>query len=269
MIGFSDLSSAFRGLEIPEPAPLMVHASLSAFGMVEGGAQTVVEALLEVFSIVLMPAFTYKTMVVPEVGPPDNGLVYGTYADANRRAQIFQPDMPADRLIGMIPEMFRLHPEARRSSHPILSFAGVGADRFLESQTISEPLATFRLLVNEKAWVLLLGVDHTVNTALHYAEKLAGRRQFVRWALTTTGVVECPGFPGCSDGFDAIAPRLSNIVRKQWVGKALTQAIPMVDLVQIAITCLKEDSLALLCDRSYCERCRSLQQNVANLAQRS
>jgi len=269
MIGFSDLASAFRNLNIPPVAPTMVHASLSAFGPVEGGSQTVVEALLEVFPTVLMPAFTYKTMVVPDIGPPDNGLVYGTYADANRQAQFFEPEMPVDRLIGMIPEIFRLHPGARRSIHPILSFAGVNADRFLESQTLVEPLAPFRLLVNEKAWVLLLGVDHTVNTTLHYAEKLAGRRQFVRWALTPSGVIECTGFPGCSDGFEAIVPRLSQLVRREWVGKALIQAIPMVDLIQIALTWLREDSLALLCDHSYCERCRSLRQDVANLVQRS
>jgi aminoglycoside 3-N-acetyltransferase len=267
MIGYSDLVSAFRNLNLPLDSPVMVHASLSAFGQVEGGAQTVVEALIEVFHTVLMPAFTYKTMVVPNIGPPDNGLAYGTYSDANRQAQFFRPEMPVDRLIGIIPEVFRLHPGTLRSHHPILSLVGINADRFIESQTIAEPLAPFRLLFNEQAWVLLLGVDHTVNTALHYAEKLAGRRQFVRWALTLHGVVECPGFPGCSDGFDAIMPHLVNIVRKEWAGQALIQAIPMVDLITIARAWLEDDSMALLCNRSFCERCRSFQSDVETLAQ--
>lgn len=266
MIGYSDLATAFRKLSLPPGVPTMVHASLSAFGPVEGGAQTVVEAILEVFPSVLMPAFTYKTMLVPDTGPPDNGLVYGTYSDANRQALFFDATMPVDRLIGMIPEMFRLHPQALRSTHPILSFSGVNAQPFIESQTIAEPLAPFRLLLEQRAWVILMGVDHTVDTALHYAEKLAGRRQFVRWALTPGGVVECPGFPGCSDGFEAIAPRLSFIVRKTRVGKAAIQAIPMLSLIQIAATWIKQDPLALLCNHSYCERCRSVRQVVANLA---
>jgi aminoglycoside 3-N-acetyltransferase len=192
MIGFADLVSAFRDLNLPPAVPLMAHASLSAFGPVEGGAQTVVRALLEVFSTVLMPAFTYKTMVVPDEGPSNNGIAYGTYADANRQALFFRPNMPVDRLIGAIPEALRLHPSARRSLHPILSFTGVLADPYLESQSIAEPLAPFRLLVDAEAWVLLLGVDHTANTAIHYAERLAGRRQFIRWALTPHGVVESP-----------------------------------------------------------------------------
>ena len=259
MIGFSDLASAFRKLNIPPVAPVMVHTSLSAFGPVEGGAQTVVEAILEVFPTVLMPAFTYKTMVVPDIGPPDNGLVYGTYADANRQAQFFEPEMPVDRLIGMIPEIFRLHPGARRSMHPILSFAGVNADRFLESQTLAEPLAPFRMLVNEKAWVLLLGVDHSVNTALHYAEKLAGRRQFVRWALTPQGVVECPAFPGCPDGFEAIAPHLAGVARWTTLNpEARLQAIPLRELVQIARRLIQADPQALLCQSAGCLRCQAV-----------
>lgn len=263
VILLSDLVAAFRDLEIPPEAPVMAHASLSAFGHVEDGAQTVVEALLQVFPSLLMPAFTYKTMVVPEIGPPDNGLDYGTYADANLLAQFFRPGMPVDRLMGAIPEALRVHPLARRSQHPILSFVGVHAERFLECQSIDEPLALFRPLIDAGGWVLLLGVDHTVNTAIHYAEKLAGRRQFIRWALTPRGVVECPGFPGCSDGFNAIAPRLAYVVRQRWVGKALLQAIPLVDLVGIARAWLEIDPLALLCDRSYCGRCQALRSLAA------
>jgi aminoglycoside 3-N-acetyltransferase len=268
MIGFSDLVSALRKLDLPPGVPLVAHASLSAFGPVEGGAQTVVDALLSVFPVLMMPAFTYKTMIIPDDGPANNGLVYGTYTDANRQAQFFRPSMPVDRLIGAIPEALRLHPGARRSLHPILSFVGVNADRFLDSQSIAEPLAPFRLLIDAEAWVLLLGVDHAVNTAIHFAERLAGRKQFIRWALTPRGVVECPGFPGCSDGFIAIAPRLAYAVRQGWAGKAQMQAVPMVDLVGITRAWLEVDPLALLCDHSYCERCQALRSEKAGLAQK-
>lgn len=265
MIGFSDLVSAFRKLDILPGVPLVAHASLSAFGPVAGGAQTVVAALLEVFPALIMPGFTYKTMVIPDDGPPDNALVYGAYTDANRQAQFFRPNMPVDRLIGAVPEALRLLPQARRSLHPILSFIGVNADRFLDCQSVAEPLGPFRLLVDANAWVLLLGVDHTANTAIHYAERLAGRKQFVRWALTPAGALECPGFPGCSDGFNAIAPRLAYAVRREWAGQAPMQAIPMVDLVGVARAWLEADPLALLCDHSYCERCQALRAELTKM----
>jgi aminoglycoside 3-N-acetyltransferase len=268
MIGRPELATAFRRLKIPPLRPVVAHASLSAFGPVAGGAQTVVEALLEVFPVLIMPGFTYKTMVVPEVGPPDNALVYGAYTDANRRAEFFRPSMPVDRLIGAIPEALRRRSDARRSMHPILSFTGVKAERFLDSQTLAEPLGLYHLLVEAKAWVLLLGVDHTADTAIHFAERLAGRKQFVRWALTPRGVVECPGFPGCSDGFDAIASRLAYAVREEQAGQARLQALPIIDLVQVTLDWLEGNPLALLCNHSYCERCRAIRTEFARFAQK-
>ena len=268
MIGFAELVSAFRRLNIPPLSPVVAHASLSAFGPVTGGAQTVVEALLEVYPVLIMPGFTYKTMVVPDVGPPDNALVYGSYADANRRAEFFRPNMPVDRLMGAIPEALRRHAGARRSLHPILSFIGVNADRFLDSQSLAEPLALFRLLIDARAWVLLLGVDHTANTAIHYGERQAGRKQFVRWALTPRRVVECPGFPGCSDGFNAIGPRLAYTVRQEWAGQAQLQAVPIFNLVGVTQDWLEANPLALLCNHSYCERCRAIRTEFARFAQK-
>ncbi len=216
-----------------------------------------VDALLDSFPALLMPAFTYKTMVTPEVGPPHNGLQYGVDHERNRMAEFFSPDMPVDRLIGSVAEALRLHPDARRSGHPILSFTGVNIESSLAAQTLDEPLSPLHMLADAGGWVLLLGVSHTVNTSIHLAERLAGRRQFIRWALTSCGVVECPGFPGCSDGFDVLTEALAPITRQTILGQARIQALPLDGLVKIVARELAQDSLALLCKRSYCDRCRS------------
>lgn len=257
LVGIEDFRMAFRQLGLPPAAPVIAHASLSAFGRVDGGAIAMVDALLDSFPALLMPAFTYKTMVTPEVGPPNNGLQYGAEYDRNRLAEFFRSDMPVDRLIGSVAEVLRLHPDARRSEHPILSFTGVNVMSSLAAQTLHEPLAPFRMLAEAGGWVLLLGVNHTVNTSIHFAERLAGRRQFIRWALTSRGVVECPGFPGCSDGFDVLAEGLIPITRHSILGQARIQAFPLEGLVEIVASKLAQDPLALLCDRSYCDRCRS------------
>jgi aminoglycoside 3-N-acetyltransferase len=261
MIGFRDLAVAFRELGYDHSHPLIVHASLSAFGGVEGGAETVLGALLYCYDTVMMPGFTYKTMIVPEVGPPNNGITYGA-RDANLMAEFYRPGMPVDRTIGVIPEALRRHPKARRSWHPILSFVGVNAGPFLDSQTLEEPLAPIGALLGAGGWVALLGVNHTVNTSLHYAERLAGRSQFVRWALTREGVVKCPRFPGCSDGFEQIADRLSAIGRRVYVGETLMQSFPLSEMVRIVREWISEDPLALLCDRSECERCQDVRRNA-------
>ncbi len=264
MVTFREFLTAFRKLEIERNRPVIVHSSLSAFGQVQGGADTILGALLGSFNTVVVPTFTYKTMIVPETGPEGNACVYGSGRDSNRMAEFFQPDMPADRLMGIIPETLRKRPTARRSSHPILSFAGINADAILEAQTLEEPLEPINRLKADRGWVLLLGVDHTVNTSIHYAERVAGRKQFVRWSLTSKGVVECPGFPGDSAGFQAISTRLGEVARQVQVGPAPIIAIPLLDLIDIACRWVSEDPLALLCSLPDCERCVAVRQGVSS-----
>jgi aminoglycoside 3-N-acetyltransferase len=117
--------------------------------------------------------------------------------------------------------------------------------------------------MNDEGWVLLLGVDQTVNTSIHYGEILAGRKQFVRWSLTPKGVVACPGFPGCSDGFSALSPHLTDSVRKVEVGEAVIQAIPLEKLVDSVCAMIKDAPLALLCEREDCERCNAVRDSTS------
>lgn len=258
MLTFHELTTALRKLQIERARPVIAHASLSAFGQVQGGAGTVLGALLASFNSLIMPTFTYRTMITPEVGPANNAIAYGSARDANLMAEFYTPDMPADRLMGAVAEALRQHPRACRSKHPILSFAGVNAEEALQAQTLDEPLAPIHVLKNNDGWVLLLGVDHTVNTSIHYAERLSGRKQFVRWALTPQGIVACPGFPGCSQGFQAVTPHLDGMTRRVAVGLAVIQAVSLTDLVDVVRKVLAEDPRALLCDRADCERCNAV-----------
>jgi aminoglycoside 3-N-acetyltransferase len=249
-----DLLLGLRDLHLAG-APVIVHSSLKSFGQVEGGPGTVVNALVAAFETVIVPTFTYKTMIIPLTGPENNGIAYGSLQDQNQLAEFFTPRMPADPLMGIIPEMFRKHPRAKRSNHPIQSFAGINAEKVLAAQTMTNHLAPLGLLEQADGWVVLIGVDHTVNTSIHYAEKLAGRRQFIRWALTPKGVMECPGFPGCSAGFQAIAPEMEKFTRHVQIGGALVQAVPLMMLFKVVVGRIKKDPLALLCQQEDCERC--------------
>lgn len=212
-------------------------------------------AILATSNSLIMPAFTYRTMITPEVGPPGNGIDYGRSYASNRLAQIFDPDMPVDPLMGTLSETLRCHPKSRRSLHPILSFTGINAEPALEAQTYAEPLAPIRVFAEQEGWVLLLGVNHSVNTSIHYAERLSGRKQFVRWALTQHGARECPGFPGCSEGFQAIAPKLEGFSRKVRIGTGQVEAVPLPELIETVRAWIQADPTALLCSRQHCKRC--------------
>jgi aminoglycoside 3-N-acetyltransferase len=264
MLNFRDLVTGLRKLELDPDDPVIAHASLSAFGEIQGGSGVLLGALLTIANSLMMPAFTYRTMVTPEIGPENNAIRYGKEHALNRMAQIFEPDMPADPMMGVLSETLRTHPQSIRSLHPILSFTGINVNKALSAQTYSEPLAPIRVLVDSRGWVLLLGVDHTANTSLHYAERLAGRKQFVRWALTHHGIRACPGFPGCSGGFQVIATKLIPHSRKVWIGSALVEAVPLQLLIKTATDWILEEPLALLCPHNYCDFCTAVRGEANN-----
>lgn len=259
---YRDLMIALQELDLDGSRPAIVHTSLSAFGNIEGGAEAIVGALLESFKSVIVPTFTYKTIVIPETGPANNAIEYGKSRDANFMAEMFYPNLPADRLIGIVPETLRQYPKAQRSEHPILSFAGINAGGILRTQSIDEPMAPINAIVNKRGWVLLLGVDHISNTSIHWAERLAGRKTFLRWGLTKDKVLACHNFPPCSEGFNDLDPQLDSIERIATVGEATIKAYPIKELIEIARAQIEADPLALLCTRSGCLRCEVIRQEV-------
>ena len=262
MTSYRALLNALRDLGLTPHSRVIAHVSLPALGPLAGGAESVLGALLASSEILIMPSFTFSTMVTPGAGPPENGIDYTSDNDASASIDFYDPNMPSDPSMGEVSETLRCHPDARRSSHPILSFVGINAEEALASQTLEEPLAPIAWLADGDGDILLMGSDHTSNTSLHYAERLADRKQFIRWALTPLGIVECPGFPGCSDGFQAIEPHLAGVVRRAQLGSAGLQLVPLRDLIHITVAWLREDPRALLCDRPTCERCRDVRSAV-------
>jgi aminoglycoside 3-N-acetyltransferase len=155
---------------------LVVHSSLSALGWVCGGAQAVVEGLLD--------ALTPRgTLVVPThtSGNSDpagwrNPPVPESWWPAIREQMPgFDPRVSPSHHMGAVPELVRTWPGARRSGHPQLSFAAVGprAEAITAGHALDSgfgersPLARVR---DDDGDVLLLGVGHGSNSSLHLAE---------------------------------------------------------------------------------------------------
>ena len=261
-LSMREIVRGFRLLEIEPAAPILVHASLPVIGAVNGGANTVLGALLAVWKSIAMPVFTYKTMLIPETGPQDNALNYGMAIEHNRYADFFTPEMPADPLMGEIAEVFRRQTSVSRSEHPVLSFAAINLDEALHTQTQEEPLGLIEALYELQSWVLLVGMDQTRNFSLHLAEKKIGRKQFMRWALTPEGVAHCPNFPGCAQGFYQAATLLKPIERSLRIGGAQVKAYPLKSMIDRVHQHLLVHPTDLLCSREGCELCASVRQSL-------
>lgn len=165
-----------------EPGMLvLVHSSLSALGWVCGGAQAVVEALMETLTdegTLVMPAHTSGNSD-PEhwQNPP----VPDDWKQVIRDSMPgFDKKVTPTRAMGAIAELFRTVPDVRRSDHPTCSFCAWG--RYAHAITPGHKLdsrlgedSPLARVYDLDGYVLLLGVGHDRNTSLHLCESRANR----------------------------------------------------------------------------------------------
>lgn len=251
-----DIVEGLRGLGLDRSSSVIVHTSLRSFGWVEGGAATVCAALQETCGTVLMPAASWDLTGIP--APPGlvrpdnathNAASWPEFDDALARATPFAAGLPIDRELGNIPETMRREFKAQRSAHPLFAYLAVGAraTELVASQTLADPLAPLAMLEAWGGHVLLLGVGHTANTAIHVAEQRLGRSRFWRYAKVGGGVwAELPNIPGESDAFDDIEPELTSVTRETRIGACRARLVAVADVTAAVTRLIEADPAALL-----------------------
>ncbi len=143
---------------------LLVHSSLTSVGHVEGGPDTVIEALLEAVGpqgTILMPAY-------PVVGD------WMTYLNSD---PLFDP-RTSPSTMGKITDVFWRRPGVLRSLHPTHSVAAYGprAEYLVrdheKSQSPCGHTSPFRKLVELDGCILHLGSPFCNTTSLHAVEDI-------------------------------------------------------------------------------------------------
>lgn len=173
------LGSDLRALGLEAGGTAIVHASLSAFGWVVGGAQAVVAALLEVVGdrgTLVMPSMSSH---VSEPARWQNPPIPEAWREIVRNEMpAYDAALTPTRAMGAIADCFLRHPRTVRSPHPIVSFAANGP--LAKAITADHPLSPalgetspLARLYERDARILLLGVGHERNTSLHLAEHRA------------------------------------------------------------------------------------------------
>ena len=236
---------------------VMVHTSLSSVGYVCGGAQTVIEALIETVGAggtIMMPTQSWKNL------DPETGVhwdVEKEYWDVIRENwPAYDPKITPTNTMGAVAEMFRSWPGVLRSSHPARSVAawGKNAAFLTENHDLSDifgetsPLARLYKL---DASVLLIGVDYDKNTSLHLADARAnypskhnsvehsavlenGKRV---WKAYETLFVDGEDFIQIGEAFEKQLPEAPYIenVRTVTLGNATLRLMKMRSLVDFAV----------------------------------
>lgn len=171
-----DVIEALKRVGVMQGQTIMVHTSLSKLGFVCGGAQTIIEALLECAGnqgTIMMPAQSWKNL------DPESGVYW---EEPKEWWQTIREHIPAynkyitpTNTMGAVAEMFRSWPGALRSDHPARSVAALGkyAEYLTEGHDLSDIFgdgSPIGKLYELDGYVLLIGVGFDKNTSLHLAD---------------------------------------------------------------------------------------------------
>ena len=233
---------------------VLVHSSLSKVGPVDGGADALIDALLETVGedgTVAMPSFCYP-WGIPE-----------PYFDA--------AETPGKT--GVLTEIFRQRPDTVRSIDPIYSVSAHGkrAEEFLfnhlaySSIGVGSPIDR---IAKAGGYVLLIGVAQTSNSTIHVGESYANVKKFfahegpppIARVLMADGAIlehEIDPSGSCGRGFNAVEYplRRAHMIVDLDIGKARALLIKGSDIINVVRITIQETPDILFCNKSNCRRC--------------
>ena len=174
----NEIIGALYSVGMEKGHTVMVHTSMSAMGYVCGGAQTVIEALIEVVGdegTIMMPTQSWKNL------DPEDGVHW----DVEKEYwQVIRENWPAyDKRItptntmGAVAEAFRQWPGTLRSDHPARSVAAWGrhAEYLVETHDLSNIFgdgSPIGKLYELNGKVLLMGVGYDNLNSRHFIPRI-------------------------------------------------------------------------------------------------
>jgi aminoglycoside N3'-acetyltransferase len=153
----NEIEEGLRGLGLRRGDAVEVHSSLSSFGWVEGGATTVIEALMNVVGkegALVMSAYPVSPPVPLTEEEKARGITW--------KVRILTFDSDEKTGLGIVVDTFRKHPDVVCGTEFFRGCAW-GRDAHLHCQN-------YHHLLKIDGWTLLLGVGIDRCSSMHIAE---------------------------------------------------------------------------------------------------
>ena len=230
---------------------ILGHFSLSRFGYIEGGADALIDTLLDLLGpegTLMMPTFTFSWL----------------------GHQPYNPTETPSR-VGAVTDRFWRHPEAQRSLHPTHSFAAIGplATSLLEGHDHTQPPLGENSPIARLAAAngkILMFARLKSNTSMHVGEYLTGlpfldlvcpvgQYQYPYGSWRPGVVPRCPWHVNFDAAYETLYAR--GLIRDVPLGESVIHTMRCQDAIEAQAAVARETPETLIqpgCDCAYCQR---------------
>jgi len=153
----AQLMEQLRVIGVSEGMNLLVHSSLKRVGPVDGGADAIIDALLEVLG-------------------PDGTLMMSAVSGNVNPTQTVYHVAHTPSTVGALSNVFRKRPGAVRSLQPVHSIVALGpkaeffTEGHLDANTPWSPDSPYGKIMRNRGFLLFLGTNFEANTCIHAIE---------------------------------------------------------------------------------------------------
>ncbi|MBT3380601.1 MAG: AAC(3) family N-acetyltransferase [Lentisphaerae bacterium] len=182
MLAEAKLKEQLRSIGLRDGMDLLVHSSLKRVGPVDGGADTIIDALRDAIG----PSGTLMMSTVSGNVTPDQTIFHVLETPSS---------------VGALSNVFRKRPGAIRSLHPVHSIAAMGpkatffTEGHLEATTPWSPDSPYGKLMRNNGSVLFLGTNFSANTCIHAIEIEARVSGLYKESTTALQIIGYDGEP--------------------------------------------------------------------------
>ena len=262
IVSSMDIREAIKKMDL-FGKPVCLHSSLSSLGWFSEGPVSLIDEFLFAGCTLLVPTFCYHFEVSQPLGVnvKRNGVDEAGVSHQFASPTGYTPDsLEIDPDMGIVSKAVLGMPGRVRGYHPLNSFTAVGplAGTLVCDQTPTNVYSPLAKLASVGGVVILAGVELNRMTLLHFAEQVAGRRLFCRWARVANNSIVETNVGGCSEGFLNLGHTLVPRSLEYPLGDSVLRVFAAQETITLASQIMYESPKITHCQDENCVRCNDM-----------
>lgn len=231
---------------------ISLHSSFRSLGGFEGDVSEFCSIFLDHGCTLMVPAHSWENALARPLS--STPTIQSRWDYSHIMSTGFNPDSTVvDSDKGIITTYLMTHPRRVRSNNPLGSFIAVGPSAEELLKETDGYHTQFERLTELDGTIVLLGIDCSKMSYIHYVKELCGISLVYRWVHTEEGEKWLLG-GGCSKNFGDLAPLLKPVTAFTELGDASVQILQAREVLPLLKDHFERNGDTTRC-KEFCDAC--------------